>query len=252
MVTASLARSLRLTILESGTAGHTPGRTRRRFGGQLVHLSMVLMFVGFTGSGFTQEVQGSMGSGDHLNIAGYRVGFIGLRWDRDFEREAVFADLEIRDPGGKTMGVLSPARFIYHSHPGQPTSEVVIETDLAGDLFLILGETDETRGRAVIRAVVNPLVVWIWLGGVLLVLGTLVSFIRPGAFLTVLEMKRETRSRYAGAVVVIGTVLVAAIVAGQLSGMPAAIAVVGALALLAAIHQFAGALSGLMRDGGGR
>ena len=128
----------------------------------------------------------------------------------------------------------------------------VIETDLAGDLFLILGETDEARGRAVIRAVVNPLVVWIWLGGVLLVLGTLVSFIRPGAFLTVLEMKRETRSRYAGAVVVIGTVLVAALAAGQLSGMPAAIAVVGALALLAAIHQFAGALSGLMRDGGGR
>ncbi len=252
MVAASLARSLRLTILESGKAGHTPGRIRRRFGGQLVHLSMVLMFVGFTGSGFTQEVQGSMGPGDHLNIAGYRVGFIGLRWDRDFEREAVFADLEIRDPGGKTMGVLSPARFVYHSHPGQPTSEVVIETDLAGDLFLILGETDEARGRAVIRAVVNPLVVWIWLGGVLLVLGTLVAFIRPGAFLAVLEMKRETRSRYAGAVVVIGTAFTAALVAGLVRNMPAAIAVLGALTLLAAIHQFAGALSGLIRDGGGR
>lgn len=150
------------------------------------------------------------------------------------------------------MGVLSPARFVYHSHPGQPTSEVVIETDLVEDLFLILGETDESRGRAVIRAVVNPLVAWIWLGGVLLVLGTIVAFIRPGALLAVLEMKRETRSRYAGAVVVIGTVVVAAVVAGLVKDMPAAIAVVGALALLAAIHQFAGALSGIMRDGGGR
>ena len=150
------------------------------------------------------------------------------------------------------MGVLSPARFVYHSHPGQPTSEVVIETDPAEDLFLILGETDEARGRAVIRAVVNPLVVWIWLGGVLLVLGTLVAFIRPGAFLAALEMKRETRSRYAGAVVVIGTALVASLVAGLVRNLPAAIAVVGALTLLAAIHQFAGALSGLTRDGGGR
>jgi hypothetical protein len=140
---------------------------------------MVLLFWGFTGSAFTEEQHSSMGPGETMRIGGFRLDFLRLRTEYDFERNAIFADLNVKSDGN-AVGVLSPARFIYHSHPGQPTSEVVISSTLARDLFLILGQPDLRSGRATIRVVVNPLVAWIWIGGILLVIGTVIASFDKG------------------------------------------------------------------------
>jgi len=243
----ALLMAMRRTILASRDEGRAG--TRRRLGGQLVHASMLLMFLGFTGSAFTTEAQGSMGPGDFMNVAGYRIDFTGLRADTDFEREAVFADLAVRGPDGGDLGVMSPARFSYFSHPGRPTSEVVIDTGAGGDLFLVLGDTDQ-RGRAVIKAVVNPMVLWIWIGGVLMVIGTIVALLRPGAVVELVELSPAIRSRYGRHAAGLAIVAVAAAVSGALYGLPAVLTAAMAALLLGCLYGLAAALRGLAAGGG--
>jgi cytochrome c-type biogenesis protein CcmF len=147
---------------------------RKRVGAHIVHLSIVILFIGFLGSGFEKEASRSLLPGQGLSVGDYHLTYLGLRVDDNFERRALLADLEVKRDG-EPLGVLSPGRRVYYSHPGQPTSEVFIRFGLKEDLFLILGDADEDTSRAAIRAVVNPLVAWLWIGGAVLMLGTGVS-----------------------------------------------------------------------------
>jgi cytochrome c-type biogenesis protein CcmF len=226
-------------------------RLGRRLGAQLVHLSVLMMFVGFTGSAFTEETAGSLAPGEHLSVSGYRVSLIGLRGDNDVERQAVFADLDVRGPDG-TLGVMSPAKFIYHTHPNQPTSEVVISSNLVRDVFLILGETDPANGRAVIRAVINPLVTWIWLGGILLVLGTLVALIKLEAITTLLALDDQTRARLVRPVAAVGLTILVAVLAGLVRNLAVALVAVGAVLVAGTIYFLGTAALRLARPGGQR
>jgi cytochrome c-type biogenesis protein CcmF len=248
---AAVGSAVLLDVRRAALAGGEAGPAGRRVGAQLVHLGVVLMFVGFTGAGFTEENRASLAPGEQLQVAGHRVRLIGLRADRDAAREAVFADLDVRGPGG-FRGVFSPARFVYHSHPGQPTSEVAIDGGPARDLFLVLGDIDEERGRAVIRAVVNPLVFWIWAGGALLVLGTAWALVRRRDLLRWLELGAELRAGLARPALAALIVLAALTAACFLRGLPAALVTLGAVLLAAALLQLHTALRRLLGIGGGQ
>jgi hypothetical protein len=161
----------------------------------------------------------------------------------------VIADLDVRGPGG-AIGVMSPARHTYHSHPDQPTSEVAIDRGLGEDLFLILGETDEEGEAAVIRAVVNPLVTWIWIGSALLVLGGVVALLRPGWFADLVEMRQEVKERLAAPALAVSACVCVVTGAGAIWDVAAAVAAVGGLALVAALYHVANALRSLLEPGG--
>jgi len=211
---------------------------------------VLLLFIGFTGSGFTKDSQKSMSPGDHLRIGEYTIGLIGIRGDRDFEREAIFADLEVRGPSGD-MGVISPARFHYFSHPKQATSEVVIKTGLFEDLFLILGEANPESGRAVIRAVINPLVLWIWLGGILLVIGTFVAVVPAKWFVTLLEMKQETKSVLSKPfwVLLICSAFVSIVI--TFGNIPIGLATIGAILLVLALYSMSKSITSISKRSDG-
>jgi len=246
---AVLAAALRRTIIGARRPGRSAARGRRKLGAQIVHVAVVLLFVGFAGAAFTEENQGLLRPGEGLAVGGYRLELMGLRGERDAEREAVTADIDVRGPDG-VVGVMSPARHTYHSHPGQPTSEVAVERGLGEDLFVILGETDEEDGAAVIRAVVNPLVAWIWIGAALLVLGAVVALMRPGWLTELLEMGPDVRARVApkALAVAAGACIVAG--AAAIRDVATAVAVVGGLALAAMLQQIASALRALLAPGG--
>ncbi len=249
LVAAVGAASL-LEVRRAVMAGGETGPAGRRIGAQLVHLGMILMFVGFTGSGFTEENRASLAPGEQLAVAGYQVRLIGLRGDEDAAREAVFADIDVRGPDG-FREVFSPARFVYHSHPGQPTSEVAIDSDPARDLFLVLGDVAEDGGRAVIRAVINPLVFWIWIGGALMVLGTLWALVRRRTLLGWLELGPDLRDRLVRPVLGILVVSIAVAASWLLRGLPAALVTVGAVLLAMALLELHTALRRLAGLGGG-
>lgn len=246
---AAVAGALRRAILRGGRGGGARSRGRRKLGAAVAHAAVVVLFLGFAGAGFSAEGRALLRPGERLEVAGYGIGFLGLREDRDVEREAVFADLDVRGPDG-AVGIRSPARFLYLSHPGRPTAEVAIERGLGEDLFLVLGETDEESGAAVIRAVVNPLVAWVWIGSVLLALGAIVAAARPGWLADLLEMRPETRTRIAPAAIGLALFACAALAAAIPLGAAGAIAVAGAFALAFALRQLAAGLRAALDRGG--
>jgi cytochrome c-type biogenesis protein CcmF len=218
--------------------------TRRRLGAQLIHVSVVLLFIGFTGSAFTEEKSLAVAPKQTVQVGEYQLTFLGLREDLNFERQAMVADLRVTK-AGRFIGVLSPARYRYHSHPGQPTSEVVIRTSLAEDLFLILGETDVGRGMALIRVVINPLVAWIWIGGLLLVVGTIVALFPPGLLAAMVVPRAANRRAFVGVTGFIALAAIVGMVVGLAMNLVTAIIALAGMGLVAGLLLFGSALNKL-------
>jgi cytochrome c-type biogenesis protein CcmF len=238
-----------LSVVSRLQAGKgSPSALRRRLGGQLVHLAVALLFAGFTGAAFTAERAANLGVGESLRIGDYSLTLIGLREDNNYERNALMADLEVRRDGNP-IGIFSPARHLYHSHPNQPTSEVVIRVGPTEDLFLVFGEGDPLRGRAVVRAVINPMVLWIWIGGGLLVLGALIALVPVGRLAALLGRAKRDRRRLAEIGVGLGIVIATSIGIGLGRGLASAMVAFTGFALIGTI-AFAGQALGILADGG--
>jgi cytochrome c-type biogenesis protein CcmF len=154
-------------------------RNTRRYGGYIVHMGIVLMFIGFTGSAFNQDTTVEVGQGAHTNIGTYDLRIDQIQdgenqnyiWNR-----AVVAIYK----GGQQIGTLTPERRLYKASE-QPTSEVSIRRRLNEDLYLNFAGMSEDNTKAVIQAYVFPLVTWIWIGFVVLIFGTVVCLVPPKA-----------------------------------------------------------------------
>ncbi len=147
-------------------------RNTRRYGGYVVHLGMMAIFLGITGSSaFQTQVEATLYPGELAQVKDYWIEFerIGSRENAVFQ--ATLADLRLRKRG-REIGVIRPERRLYRN-PEQPTTEVAIRSTLVEDLYVILAAINE-NGSATFRFYVNPLVSWIWIGGFIFVLGTLV------------------------------------------------------------------------------
>ena len=148
-------------------------RNTRRYGGYIVHLGMMAIFMGITGSSaFQTQVESTMRPGELAQVKDYWIEFQGVRSHSDANMQATAADLRLR-VRGKEIGVLRPEKRIYRN-PEQPTTETAIRSTLGEDLYVILAAIND-NGSATLRFYVNPLVSWIWIGGLIFVLGTLVA-----------------------------------------------------------------------------
>ncbi len=144
----------------------------RRYGGFVIHAGTALLFVGVVGSSFYQTtVDGVVAPGGSLQAGKYTVVFQGLEPAREASRESVYANLELRE-NGAFRGVLRPAKH-YYPTSDQPATSVAIRTSPVEDVYVIL-QGWERNGAARLRVMVNPLTLWIWAGGGLMLLGTLV------------------------------------------------------------------------------
>ncbi len=144
----------------------------RRYGGYLVHLGVVAMFVGFAGNACNAEYQKALKPGETMEAGPYHLTYTG---QRDISRptyQGVELTLEV-SRGDRPLGTYGLQRRFYYREE-QTTTEVAVHTTLLEDLYLILVSLD-TDGTAVIKARINPLVAWVWLGATLLVLGTLLA-----------------------------------------------------------------------------
>ena len=130
------------------------------------------MIIGITGSNaFKQEREALMTPGDSLQIGDYTLIYNGLVDHSNNRAQIVAADVrvELKD---RYLMTLYPSKQFF---PNQdPISEVDIRQTLKEDLYLILTGWDKT-GRANIKALINPLVVWIWTGGMVMLIGTLIA-----------------------------------------------------------------------------
>jgi len=202
-------------------------RAKRRYGGYIVHVAIVLMYIGFTGAAYDSEKEATLSPGASLEVGTpgllrtvYTVRFDNVRMDSDPNKRMVYTDMTILDEDGQDIAVLhgedAPAKFIYTTHPDMPTTEVAIRRGLIEDLYLIMSTVDPQTRRGTFRAIVRPGVVWIWLGGLLLILGTFIA-VAPSIRELLGEAGGPSRRQRAGAATVAGLLLL-----GSIAGWPAA------------------------------
>jgi cytochrome c-type biogenesis protein CcmF len=150
-------------------------RNQRRYGGLVVHLGIVLITLGIAGSmSYSVERQATLGRGDTLEVGNYKIRLEALRaveQPTHYRVEGVF-DVS-RD--GRSLGPLAPALKFFPNQQS-PVGRAVHRSTFTEDLYLILsGFSELQQNRATLKVLVRPLVVWIWLGGAIIALGTLVA-----------------------------------------------------------------------------
>jgi cytochrome c-type biogenesis protein CcmF len=150
-------------------------RNTRRYGGYIVHMGMVFMFVGFAGAGFNHEVQKEMAPGDNLSIGRYTLTLEQVK-NTENDNYASAIGLITVYKEGTLVDTLLPERRFYKASD-QDTTEVALRSGLKEDLYVVLAGFNKESTRPVFHAYLNPLVSWIWIGGVTFVLGTLICLI---------------------------------------------------------------------------
>jgi len=150
-------------------------RNTRRYGGYVVHLGIVMLFVGFAGQAFQAQTKGLMQEGDELRVKDYvlRARSIVAGDTPNYAYQQIILDIT---KDGKPLGTLNPDRRFFKASQ-QPTSHVAIRSSLAEDLYTVLAGQDPDSGRAVVEVFVNPLVRWVWLGGFVMFFGTLLALV---------------------------------------------------------------------------
>jgi cytochrome c-type biogenesis protein CcmF len=148
---------------------------RRRYGGYVVHLGILLIFAGITGSSvFSTQRVATLRPGDAVQVGHYRVRFDGLSETTRSGALVVTARLRAF-AGARDLGPLHASRSLFLGGT-DTTTDVALRSTLRDDLYVVL--TAWTReGEATVRFLVNPLVMWIWAGGLVLTAGTVIAML---------------------------------------------------------------------------
>ena len=152
-------------------------RNGRRYGGYVVHFGIVLIGVAIVGNEFYQSTTHvTLSEGDSVELSGYTLEYVALESVQRSNHTEIRANLQVSDAGsGRVLGMIFPRRNIYDKTPDQPTSEVGLRMTPAEDVYVILNGWEDGGGSATFTVYVNPLTMWMWVGGLFVVLGTLVS-----------------------------------------------------------------------------
>jgi cytochrome c-type biogenesis protein CcmF len=152
------------------------GNNRRRYGGQIIHFSILLIVMGIIGSqAYQTEVQVALATGESVEVGGYTLAY------RDFTYRQVQDDgnkvlnqavLDI-SRNGRQVATVRPERNL-HSNVQGAVSEVALRPNLKEDLYVVLASL-EPDGLAAFQVLITPLVIWLWIGGAVLIVGTLIA-----------------------------------------------------------------------------
>ncbi len=145
-------------------------RNTRRYGGYVVHFGMVLVFIGIAGSAFNKDIQMDMSPGQSLAIGPYTILCQNFDQVANDNYQSERATLEVFRNGHSEM-MLYPQRRLYLASQVTETM-VAVQSSALRDLYVVYAGRNPDTGKPVIHAYLNPLVKWIWFGGVVVVLGT--------------------------------------------------------------------------------
>jgi cytochrome c-type biogenesis protein CcmF len=150
-------------------------RNTRRYGGYLVHFGVILIVIGFAGLPFNQDKEQELGFGDKMQIGGYTLVCQSYTQDDTPNYGSEWAVLDVYKHG-KKIDTMFPERRFYKA--SEQTSTIVANRSRPSeDLYLVYTGKNPATGRPIIKAHVNPLVMWIWIGVVVVGLGTLLALI---------------------------------------------------------------------------
>jgi cytochrome c-type biogenesis protein CcmF len=162
--------------------GRLIARNRRRYGGYIVHTGIVMLFVAFSGMAFKTETEATLRPGESVSLRSpygstYTFTHLGISQYDALNRLVTAAAVEVRRDG-KRIGMLHPEKRQHVDSFGRPTFQPSTEPSIMSlvreDLYGVLGGVVNGTEQAVFRFTINPLVWWVWYGGVIVALGGLV------------------------------------------------------------------------------
>src|SRR5271157_3691206 len=145
-------------------------RNSRRYGGYIVHLGIVVMFIGFAGQAFNQSVEKELGNGDAINIGPYRLVSQSFTQDTNPNYDTEYSLLDVYRKGEKVTQLAPERRFYQASQTTQ--TMVANHSTLAWDLYVVYEGKNPDSGLPIIKVFLNPLVAWIWIGVFIVIAGT--------------------------------------------------------------------------------
>jgi cytochrome c-type biogenesis protein CcmF len=150
-------------------------RNTRRYGGYIVHFGIVVMFIGIAGGAFNQAREQEMGFGDAMTMGQYRLVCQSFTQDSNRNYDTEYALLDVFK-GSKKITQLAPERRFYNA--SQTTSTMVaLHSTLAEDLYVIYEGKNPDTGKPIIKVFINPLMNWIWIGVLIVVMGTFLALV---------------------------------------------------------------------------
>ncbi len=152
-------------------------RNGQRYGGYIVHIGVVMLGVAVIGNGFYQSTtEKTLAIGESVTLANYTFTYTGLESIRESNRVEYGAKLAVTDAAddAKLIGFTNPKRNIYDKTPDMPTSEVGLITRASEDIYVVLNGWEGRGESATFTLYINPLTVWMWIGGIVIILGTLI------------------------------------------------------------------------------
>ena len=150
-------------------------RNTRRYGGYIVHFGVIVIMIGFAGSAFNQDREQEMGFGDKMAIGPYTLVCQSYTQDDNPNYASEWAVINVFK-GGKQIATLNPERRFYKA--SQQTSTMVANRSTPQeDLYLVYEGQNQDTGRPIIKAHLNPLVMWIWVGVWIIIAGTALALV---------------------------------------------------------------------------
>jgi cytochrome c-type biogenesis protein CcmF len=145
-------------------------KNQRRYGGYIVHLGVVFMFIGVAMSSiYRVEEMHTIKPGESFEIGPYTLRYDTSEDRSDDHMARMVAHLTVFEKGDE-IARISPEKRFYRK-PEQPATEVDFRTTWRDDLYVILGSIEDDK-TATFQAYINPLVVWLWIGGLVIIAGT--------------------------------------------------------------------------------
>jgi cytochrome c-type biogenesis protein CcmF len=149
-------------------------RNTRRYGGYVVHFGMVLIFIGLAGAAFNTDVQKTMNLGESMKLGPYTLVLqsADTKPEKNYTAERMIVEVM---KNNKQLMLLYPEKRAFQGRDQQNGTMVAIYSTLREDVYVVFAGMDPDTNLPVIHAFLNPLVKWIWLGGVWVVMGTLLA-----------------------------------------------------------------------------
>jgi cytochrome c-type biogenesis protein CcmF len=194
------------------------GRNKRRYGGYIVHVGIVLMFFGFAGEGYKLSEQVLLKPGEEVTVGRYTVRNDRVGVADDGHKQMTTAYLSVFEDG-QQIDTLYPAKWAFHKQQDEPpTTEVAIRRTAWEDLYVVLAAFDLSVQSVSLEVVVNPLVNWVWFGFGVLALGTGIALLPERAFSVALARLPSSDAVTTAGMLLLALILSSARVSAQMGG----------------------------------
>ena len=150
-------------------------RNTRRYGGYIVHFGAVVVIIGLAGAAFNQDKEQEMGYGDKMTIGNYTLICRSYTQEENPNYGSEWAVLDVYK-GGNKIDTMTPERRFYRASR-QTSTMPYIRSTLNEDLYLVYEGLNPDTGRPILKAHLNPLVMWIWLGVCIILGGTALALV---------------------------------------------------------------------------